>query len=103
MKAKNKDLIMHNQVFTWIALATGIVLSIPLVAMQFTSEVDWTLFDFVVGGALLFGAGSQFVMIARSTPRKYRMVVGLAVLIAALLLYVHLAVGIVDTWPLAGS
>lgn len=29
------------------------VLSIPLLAMQFTNEVNWTLFDFLIAGFLL--------------------------------------------------
>lgn len=103
MKTHNKDIVMQNKVFTWIALATLAVLSVPLIAMQFTNEVDWNASDFTVIGVLLFGAGSLFVLVARSTPRKYRTLVGLAFLAAILIAWVHLAVGIVDTWPLAGS
>jgi hypothetical protein len=103
MKKMNTDLIMQNAIFSWIALATGLILSVPLIAMQFTSEVDWKLGDFTIIGILLFGAGSLFVVIARATPRKYRTLVGLAILAAVLLTWVHLAVGIVDSWPLAGS
>lgn len=38
-----------------IALTTGLLLLVPLVAMQFTDEVDWGGGDFVVAGGLLFG------------------------------------------------
>ena len=34
-----------------------VLLLVPLVAMQFTREVRWGLADFIVAGALLFGAG----------------------------------------------
>jgi hypothetical protein len=64
---------------------------------------DWKLGDFVVMGVLLFGAASLFVYLARVTPRKYRLLVAFVVLGVFLLLWAHLAVGIVDTWPLAGS
>jgi hypothetical protein len=40
-----------------IALATALILLVPLVAMQLTDEVDWGVFDFVSAGALLGGSG----------------------------------------------
>ncbi len=42
---------------TRVALATASVLLVPLVAMQFTDQVDWGVFDFVFAGVLLGGAG----------------------------------------------
>jgi hypothetical protein len=40
-----------------IALATAFVVLLPLVAMLFTDEVDWGVFDFVSAAALVAGAG----------------------------------------------
>jgi hypothetical protein len=40
-----------------IALATALILLLPLVAMQFTDGVDWGVADFVFAGALLGGTG----------------------------------------------
>ena len=40
-----------------VALVTAAVLMIPLVAMQFTTEVAWTGTDFVAAGTLLALAG----------------------------------------------
>src|ERR1044072_2952161 len=37
-------------------IIVGIILMIPLVAIQFTDEVAWTLLDFVTAGSLLFGS-----------------------------------------------
>lgn len=65
--------------------------------------VNWTFGDFIIMGVLIFGMGSLFIAIARTTPKKYRMLIGFGILAAFLLMWVHLAVGIVDTWPLAGS
>jgi hypothetical protein len=50
-----------------IALATALILLVPLVAMQITDEVDWGVADFVVAGALLGGAG---FLLHRLTARK---------------------------------
>lgn len=51
MKTKSNAIIMQNKVFLWIALATGLILMIPLIAMQITNEVNWTLSDFTVIGS----------------------------------------------------
>lgn len=45
-----------------VALATALLLLIPAVAMQFTSEVSWGPGDFVVAGVLLFGVCSLTVL-----------------------------------------
>lgn len=85
---------MQNKVFGWIAVATGLILSIPLISMQFTQEVDWELGDFIIMGILLFGTGLMFVHVARVTPRKYRVLIGLAFVVGLLWLWVELAVGL---------
>src|SRR5689334_22388920 len=64
MQPKNTDIVMQNKVFTYIALATAAILAIPLIAMQFTSDVDWGPLDFTIIGVLLFGMGSLFVLTA---------------------------------------
>jgi hypothetical protein len=97
MKTKNNDIIMQNKIFIWIALATGLILLIPLIAMQFTAEMNWTLFDFVAAGVLLFGTGLIFVLAARKA-RKYRAVIGLVLAAALIWLWAELAVGIFTTW-----
>jgi len=92
MKTKNAD-IMQNNVFVWIAVGTGLILLIPLIAMQFSREVNWDLLDFVVMGILLFGAGSMFVLITRKM-RKRRAVLAIAFTAAFLYIWAELAVGI---------
>jgi hypothetical protein len=99
MKAKNTDLIMQNKVIIWIALVTGLILLIPLIAMQFTGEVAWTLSDFVVAGALLFGTGIIFMLAARKIrDNSHRVVIGVAFAAAFLYLWAELAVGIFTNW-----
>lgn len=79
-----------------IALATVCVLLIPLVAMQFTDKVAWTLFDFIFAGALLFGTGLTYELIARRVgTAAYRIAVGIALIAAFLLVWVNGAVGII--------
>lgn len=97
MKKTKNDIIMQNRIFAWVALATGLILLIPLVAMQFSSEVNWNLTDFIIMGVLLFGAGSIFVLAARRTT-KHRLIIGCVVVIALLWLWVELAVGLFTNW-----
>jgi hypothetical protein len=96
MKTKKNDLIMQNKVFLWIALATGSILVIPLIAMQFSKEWHWTLFDFLFTGMLLFGSGLTFILAARKARNvTYRIAVGIAVAAALLLVWINAAVGII--------
>lgn len=87
----------------WVAVGTVLALLVPLVAMQFTNEVNWALFDFVMAGILLFGTGFTYVLFARKIKSATRRVV-IAVLLAGvlLLIWAELAVGIFGT-PLGGS
>jgi len=79
-----------------IALVTACILMVPLVAMQLTEEVNWGLFDFVVMGALLFGAGLANELVAKKVPAiAYRAAVGVALAAAFLLVWVNGAVGII--------
>ena len=88
------ELISRNSIFGWIALTTVAILLVPLVAMQFTTEVQWDETDFIVMGILVFGIASTFVLVARRTSRKYRALIGLTFLLAFLYLWAELAVGI---------
>lgn len=98
MKSKKTDIIKQNKVFLWIAAVTGLILSLPLIAMQFTSEVDWDSTDFIIMGILLFGMGSLFVLVARVTKRKYRAFVAIGFVLAVLYIWAELAVGIFTNW-----
>ena len=89
---------MKNKLIVRIALVTAFLLLIPLVAMQFSAEVDWSLFDFAVAGALLFGSGLAYGLIARKAGNTaYRAAIGIALAAALLLTWVNLAVGIIGS------
>lgn len=94
MRQKANDLMLQNSVFIWIALATGAVLLIPFIAMQFTTDVKWDETDFLVMGSLLFGITSLFVLAARRAPRKHRLLIGGMFIAAFLYLWAELAVGV---------
>jgi hypothetical protein len=81
-----------------VALATVLLLLVPLVAMQLTDEVRWNLADFVVAGALLFGAGATYQLLAARTDNlAYRAAVGVAVAAALMLVWANLAVGLIGS------
>ncbi len=80
------------------ALATGCILLIPLVAMQYTNEVDWTLSDFIVAGILLSGTGLTYKLITRKSGEIVcRIAVGFALFTGLFLIWVNLAVGIIGS------
>lgn len=94
---------IKNQRLTGILLAVATLLLIPFIAMQFTKEVNWTLFDFVVAGILLFGTGFLIEFVGRTvTTVKYRIALFAVILVALLLIWAELAVGIFGS-PIAGS
>lgn len=89
--------------FPYIPFALLGLLLIPLAAMQFTKEVNWSATDFLLMGALLFvaGTGIEWVLRWKSSPkRKYLFIA--VIIILLLLLWMELAVGIFGT-PLAGN
>lgn len=75
----------------------GLLLLLPLVAMQFTREVNWTGSDFLVFGAMLLAAGAGIELATRARLGTAGKSVAVAAVLAAfLLVWVELAVGIVD-------
>jgi len=96
-------MITQNKRLTGIVLTVVILLLIPLIAMQFTSEVDWKLPDFVIMGILLLGTGllCEFVMRKVKWIENRVLIIG-AILVVLFLIWAELAVGIFGT-PFAGS
>lgn len=75
----------------------GCLLLLPLVAMQFTDEVNWTGFDFLVFGAMLAVACGAYEVAARMSGNvAYRLGAGVAIVAGFLLVWVNLAVGIIE-------
>lgn len=77
------------------ALATALILLVPWVA-----GAPWTLFDFVIMGALLFGTGLTYELVARKGGTiAYRAAVGVACVTGLLLVWINAAVGIIGDGP----
>lgn len=93
---KNKRLIL-------IQAGVGVLLLIPLIAMQFTKEVDWNIFDFLIMGILLSGTGFLCELVLRKAKStQSRILICGLVIFLFLLTWIELAVGIFGT-PFAGS
>jgi ABC-type Mn2+/Zn2+ transport system permease subunit len=94
---------MKNKRGIGIILIVAFLLLTPLIAMQFTDQVNWTLTDFIAAGALLLGAGfmCEFVM-RKVTKTRHRISLCAVILVAFVLIWIELAVGIFGT-PFAGS
>lgn len=74
----------------------GGLLLIPLIAMQFTEEVNWQVGDFLIMGSVLLGLGLLYEFIAqRSEKTVYKAAFAIGLLGAFLLFWVNGAVGII--------
>ena len=94
---------MKNKRLIGILGTIAVLLCIPLVAMQFTNEVNWTFSDFAIAGGLLLGTGLLIETVARNIKdKKIRIGITVAILIVLALVWAELAVGIFGN-PFAGS
>lgn len=85
---KNKRLII-------IVITVAFLLLIPLIAMQFTAEVNWTLSDFIIAGVLMLGTGVLCELVLRKVNKtSLRTGICIAILAIFLLIWAELAVGI---------
>ena len=96
-------MITQNKRLVSILLLATSVLLIPLIAMQFTDEVNWSPFDFVIMGILLIGTGILCELVLRKVKTaKNRIILCGIILVGLFLIWAELAVGIFGT-PFAGS
>ena len=71
--------------------------------MQLKEEVNWSFFDFVIMGIMLFITGLAFEIIIKKTKyQKYRPVFMTIILMIFLLIWAELGVGLFGT-PFAGN
>jgi len=87
--------MQQKQISILIYSLPVVLLLIPFIAMNFTSEVQWTLFDFLVAGALLFGTAAACDYVLRNTrPVKFQVLFCLVILLVLFIIWAELAVGI---------
>ena len=87
-----------------VALITALILLIPLVAMQFSTEVDWSAADFIIMGLLIFGTGSSYVLITRHMPQLvFKLAMAMAIGSTFFMIWANLAVGLIGSGAHAGN
>ncbi|WP_445385877.1 hypothetical protein ACT6NV_03455 [Robiginitalea sp. IMCC44478] len=87
--------INSKRIISWVVFILA-VLSIPLLAMQFSEEVQWSPVDFmIIGGALAFIAFAYEFISRKSKHRLFRIACALSLVSAFLLFWVNAAVGII--------
>ncbi|WP_104734495.1 hypothetical protein [Hanstruepera ponticola] len=96
-------MLTQNKRLITIMLSVGLLLLIPLIGMQFSNDVNWTVSDFLVAGGLLLGAGLTIEIVIRTIKKKQTRILLILIIAAILLLtWAELAVGVFGT-PFAGS
>jgi hypothetical protein len=102
-KAMAKEAAYANsrRVFPWRLLGWSIpavLLVLPLIAMRFTNEVNWTGSDFLFAAVLFGSVGLAFELIVRkSGSLAYRLAAVLGVMGAFLAVWVNGAVGMIGS------
>jgi hypothetical protein len=89
-----------SQSIVRVVLATAILLLIPLAAMQYSDEWNWSFFDFIFMGFLLLGTGFAYALAARKAGiLAHRVAIGVGLAAVFLLVWVNAAVGIIGDGP----
>lgn len=106
---ENLTQMQTTAIFRWV-LITAAVLAVPALAMAFdigvpdpgsgTDGVNWGPMDFAIIGVLVLGSGLLYEYAAmRARNVAHRAAVGIAVTAGLLLVWVNLAVGMMDVEP----
>lgn len=94
---------MKNERLMIILGFVPLLLMIPLIGMQFSAEVNWSAFDFLLMAILLSSLGLMIEFVLRKVTKKNRRIALIAlVFFVFFLIYAELAVGIFGS-PFAGS
>jgi len=97
MNTKNTNGILHNS-FARAAIATALILLLPLAASLLVDSFNWGLMDFMITGVLLFVAALTYDLITkRAGSAVYRAAFAVAIATAAFLFFSNIAVGIIGS------
>ena len=90
-------MLQINSKLFYFLLAPALLLLVPLIAMQFTTEVNWTFMDFLVAAILFFGTSMACAIIlqkVRSQITRIAILGGVSLCLAWV--WTQLAVGLVN-------
>ena len=94
---------MKTTSILFILIGVAGLLLIPFITMQFTSEVNWSPFDFLVMGILLFFTGLSIDLAIKKIKSPKTTIISIGVILMLFfLIWAELAVGIFGT-PFAGN
>ncbi|MDQ5931965.1 MAG: hypothetical protein WBK76_03365 [Candidatus Saccharimonadales bacterium] len=94
-----QPIVKRNIAFVILVAMTGAILLIPLLAMQLSGDVYWSVSDFVIAGSLLLGVGSVVLVLSRNSRLgKYWLAWVVAGFGFVVWLWAELAVGIFTNW-----
>lgn len=80
-------------------LVTLLMLLIPVFGNQFVDGWNWSLGDFIIMGALIFGTGLLVELAVRKIKkREHRYIAVFLIIFALVWLWVELAVGLFTNW-----
>ena len=89
-----RDTLQQKTAFAWVLLITCGLLLIPLIGMQFSNDIHWTLSDFITMGALLLVVGALLILLARKLPKRQFQMAAIVVFLGFIYVWTELAVGV---------
>jgi|SoiMethySBSTD1v2_1073268.scaffolds.fasta_scaffold10115_8 hypothetical protein len=100
LRENERSIVMqNNKSLIRIALVTGCILLVPLLGNLFMGW-NWPPFAFPLWGALLFGTGLTYELVARKGgTTAYRFAVGIACTTGFVLVFINAAAGIIGDGP----
>ncbi|MEZ4797517.1 MAG: hypothetical protein R2785_10155 [Flavobacteriaceae bacterium] len=97
------SMIMNGKRMLTIIGIVLLILLIPLIGMQISDGVNWSLSDFIIAGVLLLTTGLSSELVIQNVKKKeIRNTLIIVLIMALLLIWIELAVGIFGS-PLSGS